>query len=121
MYAVLSVFPDSFPLFLRERKANLYGAGQFYIAQIIAMVSSSQAKQNLFLFCLTFSDAICPTGIYIVHTDSVLLGTSSTNYARIDVHCFSFCSGDERLYGVWMFLLYYVFLSSDGYVVPSTI
>lgn len=40
MYAVLSVFPESFPLFLRERKANLYGTAQFYIAQIVAMVSN---------------------------------------------------------------------------------
>lgn len=40
MYSVLSLFPQMFPLFLRETKSGLYNTAQYYIATIIAMVSS---------------------------------------------------------------------------------
>lgn len=38
MYSVLSLFPQMFPLFLRETKSGLYNTAQYYIATIIAMV-----------------------------------------------------------------------------------
>uniref|UniRef100_A0A336L180 CSON003410 protein n=1 Tax=Culicoides sonorensis TaxID=179676 RepID=A0A336L180_CULSO len=38
MYAVLSLFPQMFPLFLRETKSGLYNTAQYYIATVIAML-----------------------------------------------------------------------------------
>lgn len=38
MYSVLAVFPQTFPLFIREKKSGLYGTAQYYLATIIAMV-----------------------------------------------------------------------------------
>lgn len=40
MYSVLHVFPEEFPLFHRELKAGLYSTPIYYIAKMIAMVSS---------------------------------------------------------------------------------
>jgi ATP-binding cassette, subfamily G (WHITE), eye pigment precursor transporter len=39
MYSVLQVFPQTFPLFLREIKSGVYSTDQFYLANIVAMVS----------------------------------------------------------------------------------
>ena len=39
MYSVLSIFPQSFPLFLRETKSGLYNTSQYYLANVIATVS----------------------------------------------------------------------------------
>ena len=38
MYSVLSVFPQTFPLFLREIKSGIYTTDQYYLANIVAMV-----------------------------------------------------------------------------------
>lgn len=38
MYSVLSVFPQTFPIFLREIKSGIYTTDQFYLANIVAMV-----------------------------------------------------------------------------------
>lgn len=38
MYATLAVFPQMFPIFLREIKSGLYTTDQFYVANVIAMV-----------------------------------------------------------------------------------
>lgn len=48
MYSVLSIFPQSFPIFLREIKSGLYQTEQYYIANIIAMVSLNMLV--LFIF-----------------------------------------------------------------------
>lgn len=40
MYSVLSVFPQTFPIFLREIKSGIYTTDQFYLANVVAMVSS---------------------------------------------------------------------------------
>lgn len=39
MYSVLSVFPQTFPIFLREIKSGIYTTDQYYLANIMAMVS----------------------------------------------------------------------------------
>ena len=39
MYSVLSVFPQTFPLFLREIKSGIYTTDQYYLANVAAMVS----------------------------------------------------------------------------------
>lgn len=38
MYSVLAVFPQAFPLFIREKRSGNYDTVQYYIAQILAMV-----------------------------------------------------------------------------------
>lgn len=38
MYSVLSVFPQTFPIFLREIKSGLYSTDQYYLANLVAMV-----------------------------------------------------------------------------------
>lgn len=38
MYSVLSVFPDTFPLFMRETKSGLYRTSQYYVANALAML-----------------------------------------------------------------------------------
>lgn len=39
MYSVLSVFPQTFPIFLREIKSGIYTTDQYYFANVAAMVS----------------------------------------------------------------------------------
>lgn len=41
MYSVLSIFPQTFPLFLREIKSGLYTTDQYYLANLVAMVRGS--------------------------------------------------------------------------------
>jgi hypothetical protein len=38
MYSVLSVFPQTFPILLREIKSGLYTTDQYYLANVVAMV-----------------------------------------------------------------------------------
>lgn len=38
MYAVLAVFPQAFPLFMREKSSGNYGTVQYYVAHVVAMV-----------------------------------------------------------------------------------
>lgn len=86
MYAVLSVFPESFPLFLRERKANLYGTGQFYIAQIVAMVRNARINSVLKLisydlqlpFVLLESTTFILIVYYLAHLRPTILGLLCT-------------------------------------------
>jgi hypothetical protein len=42
MYSVLSVFPQTFPIFLRETKSGLYSTDQYYLSNMIAMVSDEE-------------------------------------------------------------------------------
>jgi ATP-binding cassette, subfamily G (WHITE), eye pigment precursor transporter len=46
MYSVLSVFPQTFPLFLREIKSGIYTTDQFYLANVIAMVRTLMHLRN---------------------------------------------------------------------------
>lgn len=39
MYAVLAYFPTEFPLFLREKRSGIYSTAQYYLSNVIAMVS----------------------------------------------------------------------------------
>lgn len=41
MYAVLNVFPQGFPLFMRETRAGMYSTAQYYIGTILALVGRS--------------------------------------------------------------------------------
>lgn len=39
MYSVLALFPQGFPLFIREKRSGLYDTAQYYLSHIIALVS----------------------------------------------------------------------------------
>lgn len=39
MYSVLSIFPQTIPIFLREIKSGIYTTDQYYLANVAAMVS----------------------------------------------------------------------------------
>lgn len=39
MYSVLAIFPQGFPLFLREKRSGLYNTVLYYVANVIALVS----------------------------------------------------------------------------------
>lgn len=39
MYSVLNVFPQGFPLFMRETRSGMYSTAQYYIGTILAMAS----------------------------------------------------------------------------------
>ena len=38
MYSVLNVFPQGFPLFIRETRSGMYSTAQYYIGTVLAMV-----------------------------------------------------------------------------------
>lgn len=46
MYSVLAVFPQTFPLFMREIKSGCYTVDQFYLANVVAMVSAEIEYSN---------------------------------------------------------------------------
>lgn len=41
MYSALSLFPQRYPLFMRERQAGLYNTFQYYLTTVVALVSGS--------------------------------------------------------------------------------
>lgn len=43
MYSVLNLFPQEFPLFLREYNGGLYSLGVYYAAKIFAIVRTRRA------------------------------------------------------------------------------
>lgn len=48
MYSVLNVFPQGFPLFMRETRSGMYSTAQYYIGTILAMVSrKSETSQKI--------------------------------------------------------------------------
>lgn len=54
MYTVLNVFPQGFPLFMREKRAGLYSTAEYYIATIGAMVSWSDCFDGHFTLHISF-------------------------------------------------------------------
>lgn len=47
MYSVLALFPQAFPLFIREKRSGLYDTTQYYLSHIIALVSLLQIKASI--------------------------------------------------------------------------
>lgn len=39
MYSVLAYYPKEFPLFTREKQSGLYSTAQYYLSNLIALVS----------------------------------------------------------------------------------
>lgn len=46
MYSVLDVFPQGFPLFMRETRSGLYTPAHYYVANILAMVGGSSLSSK---------------------------------------------------------------------------
>ncbi|KAH8260650.1 hypothetical protein KR038_011219 [Drosophila bunnanda] len=49
MYSVLNLFPQGFPLFMRETRSGLYSTGQYYTANILAMLPGMIIEPFLFV------------------------------------------------------------------------
>uniref|UniRef100_A0A1A9W3A0 ABC transporter domain-containing protein n=1 Tax=Glossina brevipalpis TaxID=37001 RepID=A0A1A9W3A0_9MUSC len=49
MYSVLNVFPQGFPLFMRETRAGMYTTAQYYTANILAMMPGMIIEPFLFV------------------------------------------------------------------------
>uniref|UniRef100_A0A182N0T9 ABC transporter domain-containing protein n=1 Tax=Anopheles dirus TaxID=7168 RepID=A0A182N0T9_9DIPT len=75
MYAVLSVFPESFPLFQREKKANLYSTAQFYISRILSMTPFILLETCAFILIVYYLAHLRPTllGLVVTVAASVLV------------------------------------------------
>uniref|UniRef100_A0A182Q9T8 ABC transporter domain-containing protein n=1 Tax=Anopheles farauti TaxID=69004 RepID=A0A182Q9T8_9DIPT len=75
MYAALSLFPESFPLFQREKKANLYSTPQFYISRILAMTPFVLLETCAFILIVYFLAHLRPTllGLVVTVAASVLV------------------------------------------------
>ncbi|XP_058444348.1 protein scarlet [Malaya genurostris] len=61
MYSVLSVFPDTFPLFMRETKSGLYRTSQYYVANMLAMLPGLIAEPLIFVIIAYWLAALRPT------------------------------------------------------------
>uniref|UniRef100_A0A182PSF7 Regulatory protein zeste n=1 Tax=Anopheles epiroticus TaxID=199890 RepID=A0A182PSF7_9DIPT len=75
MYAALSMFPDRFPLFQREKKANLYSTAQFYISSIMSMTPFVLLETCAFILIVYFLANLRPTllGLLVTVAVSVLV------------------------------------------------
>ncbi|XP_049276523.1 protein scarlet-like [Anopheles funestus] len=75
MYAALSMFPESFPLFQREKRANLYSTAQFYISSILSMSPFILLETCAFIFIVYFFANLRPTllGLLVTLAISVLV------------------------------------------------
>lgn len=55
MYSVLAIFPQGFPLFLREKRSGLYNTVLYYVANVTSLVSIvSTLHQSKLVFQLCF-------------------------------------------------------------------
>uniref|UniRef100_A0A182TXE4 ABC transporter domain-containing protein n=1 Tax=Anopheles melas TaxID=34690 RepID=A0A182TXE4_9DIPT len=75
MYAALSLFPERFPLFQREKKANLYSTAQFYISTIMSMTPFVLLETCAFILIVYFLANLRPTllGLLVTVVVSVLV------------------------------------------------
>ncbi|XP_050069063.1 protein scarlet-like [Anopheles maculipalpis] len=71
MYAALSMFPESFPLFQREKKANLYSTAQFYISSILSMSPFVLLETCAFILIVYFFANLRPTLLGLIVTVAV--------------------------------------------------
>ncbi|XP_016924435.3 protein scarlet [Drosophila suzukii] len=49
MYSVLNLFPQGFPLFMRETRSGLYSTGQYYTANILALLPGMIIEPFIFV------------------------------------------------------------------------
>ncbi|XP_058980481.1 protein scarlet [Musca domestica] len=74
MYTVLNVFPQGFPLFMREKRAGLYSTAEYYIATIGAMLPGMILEPFLFVVICYFVAGLRPTFFaFLITAISVIL------------------------------------------------
>ncbi|XP_061392252.1 protein scarlet-like, partial [Musca vetustissima] len=74
MYTVLNVFPQGFPLFMREKRAGLYSTAEYYIATIGAMLPGMILEPLLFVVICYFVAGLRPTFFaFLITAISVIL------------------------------------------------
>lgn len=61
MYSVLSVFPQTFPIFLREIKSGIYTTDQYYLATVVAMLPGLIVEPLLFTMIAYWLAELRPT------------------------------------------------------------
>uniref|UniRef100_A0A1I8NMU7 ABC transporter domain-containing protein n=1 Tax=Stomoxys calcitrans TaxID=35570 RepID=A0A1I8NMU7_STOCA len=61
MYTVLNVFPQGFPLFMRETRAGTYSTAQYYIGTIAAMLPGMVLEPFVFVIICYFVAGLRPT------------------------------------------------------------
>lgn len=54
MYSVVAVFPNDFPIFIRERKSGLYNIVQYYLSNILGMLPGLIVEPLAFVFIFYF-------------------------------------------------------------------
>ncbi|XP_073843965.1 ATP-binding cassette transporter scarlet isoform X2 [Musca autumnalis] len=74
MYTVLNVFPQGFPLFMREKRGGLYSTAEYYIATIVAMLPGMILEPFLFVVICYFVAGLRPTFFaFLITAISVIL------------------------------------------------
>ncbi|XP_075162328.1 ATP-binding cassette transporter scarlet [Haematobia irritans] len=68
MYTVLNVFPQGFPLFMRETRAGTYSTAQYYIGTIGAMLPGMVLEPFVFVIICYFVAGLRPTFFAFVIT-----------------------------------------------------
>ncbi|XP_065358976.1 protein scarlet [Calliphora vicina] len=61
MYSVLNVFPQGFPLFMRETRSGMYSTAQYYIGTVLAMLPGMIIEPFLFVVICYFIAGLRPT------------------------------------------------------------
>uniref|UniRef100_A0AAG5DN16 ABC transporter domain-containing protein n=1 Tax=Anopheles atroparvus TaxID=41427 RepID=A0AAG5DN16_ANOAO len=74
MYSVLSVFPETFPLFVRETKNGLYRTSQYYVANAVAMLPGLILEPLVFVLIAYWLAELRPTlYAFVVTVVSIVL------------------------------------------------
>lgn len=103
MYSILNVFPQGFPLFLRETRSGLYSTAQYYIANILALVNIlwfiKQTNLIKFLHPATWNDF----GTIFICRDMLLDHRIESNIFCFCSNSYQYCSYHECCSSMWMF------------------
>ncbi|XP_053681608.1 protein scarlet [Sabethes cyaneus] len=80
MYSVLSVFPETFPLFMRETKSGLYRTSQYYVANMLAMLPGLVLEPLVFVVIAYWLAALRPSvmAFFVTVIASMLVMNVST-------------------------------------------
>lgn len=120
MYSVLAVFPQGFPLFLREKRSGIYTTAQYYISHIIAMLPSMIIEPFLFVLVCYWLGGLRPTFYAFILT--VLLVTLVMNTATACGCFFSTAFNSVPLAMAYLVPIDYIFMITSGiFIKISTI
>ncbi|SPP87105.1 blast:Protein scarlet [Drosophila guanche] len=120
MYSVLNLFPQGFPLFMRETRSGLYSTAQYYVANILALVS---------LFPSTSSTCLTPlSGLTAAWHDHraaalchhlLLADGAAVHLLRLRDHCHLCGARDECGHRLRLLLLHCLQLGAAGHGLPG--